>query len=163
MRRGEIQCLTGVAGSTIAMELTQSRVMAQRLVMTAQLQQAIQLLELPRMELMQRIRRELEENPLLEEPDELGPEERNREPPEPGEASLDAANQEGATEPEVCPPESNPPKHAEDPIELDWEGYFERYQGSEQSLPSNRGNVDLENLPDAEGAMVRPEELSEHL
>ena len=51
----------------MALELRQSLKLAQQLVMTPQLQQAIKLLQLSRLELQQAVREELEVNPALEE------------------------------------------------------------------------------------------------
>lgn len=51
----------------MALELKQSIKMSQRLIMTPQLQQAIKLLQLSRLELCQTINQEMEINPLLEE------------------------------------------------------------------------------------------------
>jgi len=51
----------------MALELKQSIKMSQRLIMTPQLQQAIKLLQLSRLELYQTINQEMEINPLLEE------------------------------------------------------------------------------------------------
>src|SRR6185503_8956445 len=56
----------------MALELEQSLRLSQNLVMTPQLQQAIKLLQLNRMELAEHIMSELLENPMLEEtPEEL--------------------------------------------------------------------------------------------
>ena len=51
----------------MALELRQSLGLAQQLVMTPQLQQAIKLLQLSRLELLETISQEIEENPVLEE------------------------------------------------------------------------------------------------
>ncbi len=51
----------------MAFELKQNLKLAQQLIMTPQLQQAIKLLQLSRMELVEAIQQEIEENPLLEE------------------------------------------------------------------------------------------------
>jgi RNA polymerase sigma-54 factor len=51
----------------MAFELRQNLKLAQQLVMTPQLQQAIKLLQLSRLELVDMIQQEMEENPLLEE------------------------------------------------------------------------------------------------
>jgi len=51
----------------MAFELKQNLKLAQHLIMTPQLQQAIKLLQLSRMELVEAIQQEMEENPLLEE------------------------------------------------------------------------------------------------
>ncbi|HPD56978.1 MAG TPA: RNA polymerase factor sigma-54 [Smithellaceae bacterium] len=61
----------------MAFELKQNLKLSQQLIMTPQLQQAIKLLQLSRMELVETINQEMEENPLLEEvaADEGGDEE----------------------------------------------------------------------------------------
>jgi len=51
----------------MAFELKQSLKLTQQLIMTPQLQQAIKLLQLSRMELVDMVNQEMEENPLLEE------------------------------------------------------------------------------------------------
>ncbi|HYR03587.1 MAG TPA: RNA polymerase sigma-54 factor, partial [Syntrophobacteria bacterium] len=51
----------------MAIELRQQLRLAQQLIMTPQLQQAIKLLQLSRLELLDTITQELEQNPLLEE------------------------------------------------------------------------------------------------
>ncbi len=57
----------------MAFELKQNLKLSQQLIMTPQLQQAIKLLQLSRLELVDTINQEMEENPLLEEvtPDEI--------------------------------------------------------------------------------------------
>ena len=79
----------------MAMELKQSLRLTQTLVMTPQLQQAIKLLQLSRMELLETVREEMETNPLLEQPDETT--DGNLDEKAPGEASLEAANAEPPT------------------------------------------------------------------
>ena len=61
----------------MAFELKQNLKLSQQLIMTPQLQQAIKLLQLSRLELVDTINQEMEENPLLEEtsPDEGNEEE----------------------------------------------------------------------------------------
>ena len=51
----------------MAIEMRQQMKMSQQLVMTPQLQQAIKLLQLSRLELQDVVRQELEENPILDE------------------------------------------------------------------------------------------------
>ena len=51
----------------MAIELKQQLKLSQQLVMTPQLQQAIKLLQLSRMELVGLVQQELQENPVLEE------------------------------------------------------------------------------------------------
>jgi RNA polymerase sigma-54 factor len=57
--------------------MRQQMKMSQQLVMTPQLQQAIKLLQLSRLELQDVVRQELEENPIL---DEVAEQEEVREP-----------------------------------------------------------------------------------
>jgi RNA polymerase sigma-54 factor len=54
----------------MALELKQSPKLVQQLVITPQLQQAIRLLQLTRLELVDMISQEMKENPLLEEVEE---------------------------------------------------------------------------------------------
>ena len=56
----------------MALNMRQELRMSQQLVMTPQLQQAIKLLQLSRMELQDLVRGELLENPLLDEQAEMG-------------------------------------------------------------------------------------------
>ncbi|HVH90494.1 MAG TPA: hypothetical protein VM783_03815, partial [Candidatus Acidoferrum sp.] len=51
----------------MALEIRQVQKLAQQLVMTPQLQQAIKLLQLSRVELQEMISKELQDNPALEE------------------------------------------------------------------------------------------------
>ena len=51
----------------MALEIKQSLKLTQQLIMTPQLQQAIKLLQLSRLELLTAINQELETNPILEE------------------------------------------------------------------------------------------------
>jgi RNA polymerase sigma-54 factor len=55
----------------MAIEMRQQMKLSQQLVMTPQLQQAIKLLQLSRIELQDIVRQELEENPVLDETPEL--------------------------------------------------------------------------------------------
>ena len=55
----------------MAIEMRQQMKLSQQLVMTPQLQQAIKLLQLSRLELQDVVRQELEENPVLDEAPEL--------------------------------------------------------------------------------------------
>jgi RNA polymerase sigma-54 factor len=152
----------------MGMELKQSLKMSQQLVMTPQLQQAIKLLQLSRMELLEQIREELEQNPLLEQPEETetgnSPEEEIAEKA-PGEASLEAENTEPPPGDEIPVPEhaTEVKGDGEGPPEIDWEAYLNSYQFNEPATPSNRGNVDTEDLPSFEANLVKKEDLFDHL
>lgn len=144
------------------MELKQSLKMSQQLVMTPQLQQAIKLLQLSRMELLEQVRAEMEQNPLLEQPDETV--EGDLSEKAPGEASLEAANLEPVDlEPRERTDVAEEVKPENGPAEIDWDQYLNSYQFNEPTVPSNKGLVDLDDLPSFEANLVKREDLAEHL
>jgi RNA polymerase sigma-54 factor len=147
----------------MAMELKQQLKLSQQLVMTPQLQQAIKLLQLSRMELLEQVQQELEQNPLLEQPDETV--EPDMSDKAPGEASLEAETSEApAPEPTVGSESASEVKgDGEGPPEIDWEAYLNSYQFSEPTTASNRGSVASDDLPSFEANLVKKEELAEHL
>ena len=107
----------------MALELKQSPIMAQQLIMTPQLQQAIKLLQLSRIELVEAINEELEENPLLEE------------------QSKDESEEDSKTDDERDISEQDIPEISEVTIEeharddVDWESYLSEYN-TEWAAPS---------------------------
>lgn len=147
----------------MGMELKQSLKMSQSLVMTPQLQQAIKLLQLSRMELIEQVREEMEQNPLLETPDDTV--EGDMADKAPGEASLEADTTEQRADYETPIPEKaqevTPEKGPGE--DIDWDQYLNSYQFNEPTTPSNKGNVDLEDLPSFEANMVKKEDLVDHL
>jgi RNA polymerase sigma-54 factor len=148
----------------MAMELKQSLKLTQQLVMTPQLQQAIKLLQLSRMELLEQVREEMEQNPLLEQPDEQAPLDVAEK--EPGEASLEAANVEVPRDQEASMVGDSTPEFkgdSDNPPEIDWEAYLNSYQFQEQSTASNKGNVATEDMPSFEANLVKKEDLVDHL
>src|SRR6266511_1509883 len=109
----------------MGLELKQHMKMTQQLVMTSQLQQAIKLLQLSRMELVDLIRTEVTENPLLEGADE--PEE---EPVQSGDSPAEVADHE--SKPEHKEAEKSEEVKGEDGAnEIDWDQYLDHYQRSE--------------------------------
>lgn len=148
----------------MAMELKQSLKLSQQLVMTPQLQQAIKLLQLSRMELLEQVREEMEQNPLLEQPDESAPGDVSDK--EPGEASLEAANLEIIPDRDAPLPEGAPAElraDGDNPPEIDWDAYLNSYQFNEQTTASNKGNVATDDLPSFEANLVKKEDLFTHL
>ncbi len=123
------------------MELKQQLKLSQQLIMTPQLQQAIKLLQMSRMELSELVQEELLENPVLEE----GPEARE--------------SQAGARVEESAPPEVK--AHEERKEEIDWERYLEN-QSTEAPMPAIRRSSDDE-LPGLEATLSMTEDLSDHL
>ncbi len=143
------------------MELRQSLKLSQQLVMTPQLQQAIKLLQLSRMELIEQVREEMEQNPLLEQPDETV--EGDMSDKAPGEASLEAANAETPDFEPKASENAQEVKPEQGPGEIDWDAYLNSYQFNEPTTPSNKGNVDMEDLPSFEANLVKKEDLVDHL
>jgi RNA polymerase sigma-54 factor len=140
----------------MSLELKQHLKMTQQLVMTPQLQQAIKLLQLSRMELVDLIRTEVNENPLLEGADE--PEE---EPVESGASPTEVAQAEQA--PQHKEAEKNEEvKGEEGANEIDWDQYLDQYQLQGHTAPSNRGLADDE-MPGYEATLTRKTDLSAHL
>lgn len=138
------------------MEIKQQLRLSQQLVMTPQLQQAIKLLQMSRIELESLVREEMLENPVLE--DSLEPAPRNEgEPPPNGEqttidrqiAQDDKVTSEVGKETE---------KKADD---IDWERYLENHS-LQAPVPSfRRGNED--ELPGYEATLTSGEDLVDHM
>jgi RNA polymerase sigma-54 factor len=124
----------------MAVGLKQSLNMSQTLRMTPQLQQAIKLLQLSRMELETAVRKELEENPILEEGME--------------------ATAEDAVIQDTHAPENNPGQD-QDPQkhdEFEWENYIDTQYKPPQG--SNTGNEEIMNY---ENLISTSETLYDHL
>ncbi len=146
-----------------SMEIKQQLRLSQQLVMTPQLQQAIKLLQLSRMELVELVRQELLENPVLEESQETG------ESPDPQAQQAEAhEQQQHGGEPEPADSgtpgeEPQPTEVAEPKQEIDWEAYLER-RALESPMPGVRAASDRgEELPGIEQTYSRSEDLTEHL
>jgi RNA polymerase sigma-54 factor len=146
----------------MAMELKQHLKMTQQLVMTPQLQQAIKLLQLSRMELLEQVREEIEQNPLLEQPEETVDQEWEKSP---GEASLEAANLEVPPGFEAAPSENAVEVKVgnENPPEIDWEAYLNSTQFSEQGVGSKGPAGGSDDMPSFEANLVKREDLVDHL
>lgn len=124
----------------MALELKQQLKLSQQLIMTPQLQQAIKLLQLSRLELAETIQQEIEENPVLEE----------------GAAAVEAEQEQGTDEAanvgmaeEASPAEPEKTTEVEmestsSLTEIDWENYANEYdsgysgtrQREDSDLPS---------------------------
>src|SRR5947207_420314 len=148
----------------MALELKQSLRMSQQLVMTPQLQQAIKLLQLSRLELVDLIRSEMEQNPLLEEPAEGAETELNEAPAEMVSTlneSIEASELPAPTQ-EVAQPDLK--KTNEGDVkrdDVDWEQYLDNYQ-TQHTAPSS-GNFSSEDLPSYQDTLTRAEDLTQHL
>jgi RNA polymerase sigma-54 factor len=152
----------------MSMEIKQHLKLSQQLVMTPQLQQAIKLLQLSRMELVDMIREEMLENPVLEDSVESSSE---QEKTAPLELTSDAqAERIGDTERPSIPAadervettsEVKADTRSDEAVkEFDWEGYLEN-QAANPPLPSYRANTD--ELPSLEATLTRGTSLFAHL
>lgn len=129
------------------MDLRQTIKMSQQLVMTPQLQQAIKLLQMSRLELNETITEEMETNPALEE----------------------AMGQEGTSEENVA--EENEKENVKEDItadvstadvaesEINWDQYIDSYSASDYKVR----NYDREDLPSYENIVKSKDTLSGHL
>jgi len=119
----------------MALELRQSLGLAQQLIMTPQLQQAIKLLQLSRLELVETLYEEMETNPLLEEQD-------------PEEAEEDRTSEDVEDEPVQDSqdlPEVTVEEHARD--DVDWENYLAEYNtGWAESPAEGKEAPSFENI-----------------
>lgn len=103
----------------MALQLRQSLNLAQQLIMTPQLQQAIKLLQLSRLELLETIHTEMETNPVL---DELPPEETSDEKAAETDGKVELLQGEGVA-------------HDGEREEMDWESYLSEYNTKWAELP----------------------------
>ena len=123
----------------MAIEMRQQMKLSQQLVMTPQLQQAIKLLQLSRIELQDLVRQELEENPVLDESQEL--------------EELKETDTLETTEKEETPKEENEEfrevKAGEETLqEMDWTAYLDgyNYSSGEQYYDDDDDRPSYENL-----------------
>jgi RNA polymerase sigma-54 factor len=121
----------------VALETKLTLKTTQRLVMTAMLQQAIKLLPLSRLELIQKVHQEMLENPFL---DEAVTQE---------EGEVDVADDELPQETEEATP---------DDLDIDWEAYLQD-SGGDPSLPSDTNKE----TPSLEATLRNETSLTEHL
>jgi RNA polymerase sigma-54 factor len=173
----------------MGLEIKQSLKLSQQLVMTPQLQQAIKLLQLNRLELAETIQQELLENPMLEETEENVQEseinqlerEALGDPPGPSEAQESAERAESAeTAYEQDAYEAGEPALGADggsteggdgldeinmsdqvKEDFDWENYLGEYSSAPAS--SEGGGFEERETPSLEAVLTRSPSLKEHL
>ncbi len=137
----------------MALEIRQQLKLSQQLVMTPQLQQAIKLLQLSRMELLDVVRAELEENPVLEEGQE-----NVEEQAEPGEV---VAEIEGEAIPDAAAEELREVQGDRESFgEIDWHTYLESYSLGGTTADNYE---DDEDRPSYENLLTRKPSLQDHL
>lgn len=120
--------------------------LSQNLVITPQLQQAIKLLQMSRLELESNVRSELEENPILEEAEVLKEEDAQR-------VKEAAQEVEGAG---AAAEQTNQDPQKQD--EFEWESYLEA-----ASKPPREGGSGSEEIMNYENVISTTTSLSEHL
>src|SRR6059058_3143753 len=148
----------------MALELKQTLRMSQQLVMTPQLQQAIKLLQLSRLELVDLIRTEMEQNPLLEEPAEGAETELNEAPAEMTSTLAESIEATELPAPAVEVAQPDLKKTNEGDVkrdDIDWEQYLDNYQ-TQHTAPSG-GSFNSEDLPSYQDTLTRAEDLTQHL
>ena len=131
----------------MALELRQQLRLTQQLVMTPQLQQAIKLLQLSRLELLDVINEEMVENPLLEEASEE-------------QTSSDSATNEPSLTPPVEPEAMKPVTVEETAREdIDWSNYLDEYNtsGPVYYEPEER------EVPEYDNFFARQQSLTDHV
>jgi RNA polymerase sigma-54 factor len=150
----------------MAIEIKQHLKLSQQLVMTPQLQQAIKLLQLSRMELVDLVREEMMENPVLEDSVETGQEQSKEREDILGEGDHEA-KLEGAGDTELATPdvskldkEPEVKTDAQAVGEIDWENYLENYTMA-PPMPAYKANND--ELPSLESTLTKRTSLFDHL
>ncbi len=139
----------------MALEIRQVQKLAQQLVMTPQLQQAIKLLQLSRVELEEMVTTELQENPALEEvPAGEG---------EPADQSRADSQTSGSDQ--VEDPVLNREPSTVDKIgTLDWQEYLDSHSNSiHGSLTAEATSEDGEGPPSWENSLTKKNSLEDHL
>ena len=136
----------------MALNLRLELKMSQQLVMTPQLQQAIKLLQLSRMDLIDAVRDELLENPMLEEQSEITSSEAQLQSVE----DLEKKEQEQQTKDVAVEQDAEQAKE-----QIDWEAYFENYSAPLPGTGPQRLRDD--DLPGYEATLTRSESLFDHL
>jgi RNA polymerase sigma-54 factor len=131
----------------MALELRQQLKLTQQLIMTPQLQMAIKLLQLSRLELLNTIRKELEENPTLEEEiHEVSSEE-----------SLDGQSDKASTDSASTEEVTIKENIRED--DIDWNNYINEYSSSGRT----HFEAERKESPDFESFIAHKESLRDHL
>jgi RNA polymerase sigma-54 factor len=143
----------------MALNMRQELRMSQQLVMTPQLQQAIKLLQLSRMELQDLVRSELLENPLLDDQQELGSSNDEVVTSVEMQDGLDNQRDGEISTRDVAQSEVKVDENPKD--NFDWEAYLENYSYAPATGPGVR--VENEDMPSLEATASRPETLAEHL
>jgi RNA polymerase sigma-54 factor len=134
------------------MALRQTMNLSQNLVITPQLQQAIKLLQMSRLELETQVRNELEENPILEEAEILKEEDFQR---------TKEAETQTASENAETPVDATASENVQDPQkqdEFEWESYLETQHKAPREASSGQ-----EEIMNYENIISSTQTLHEHI
>lgn len=131
---------------SMAISMKQSLALKQTLKMTPQLQQAIKLLQLSRMELETEIRKEMNENPILEE----GTDEQTKENGDGAETEYKSAEQSQ----DEAPPQADASKTEE----FEWDSFFENQNRTRERMVSRN-----EEITSYENIIASTQTLQDHL
>jgi RNA polymerase sigma-54 factor len=130
--------------------------LSQKLIMTPQLQQAIKLLQLSRLELQQSLAQHLIENPLL---DEAQTEVEEGETGVPEDKTEDAPAASGQDQPE----EAGTPEERGSPEEFTASGWEEYFGSDRRAGTSEYSSSSQDEFPSYEQTVAKPTSLEEHL
>ena len=162
----------GIVAFIMALELRQSLGLTQQLVMTPQLQQAIKLLQLSRLELLETVSQEMEENPILEEMSqgEVDGDDGAGEKKEESEQSLQESREKktenspegdsGGESDASSLQEVTVEERARD--DVDWENYLSEYNSGYSERFSER-HYEEKDAPSFENFTASKTDLSSHL
>ncbi len=156
----------------MALELRQSLGLTQQLVMTPQLQQAIKLLQLSRLELLETVSQEMEENPILEEmsQEEIEGDDGAGEKKEESKQALQESREIKSENPsgDDSGPDPDSPSLPEVTVEerarddVDWESYLSEYNSGYSEGFSER-HYEEKDTPSFENFTATRTDLSSHL
>lgn len=144
----------------MALEIKQSLKLSQQLVITPQLQQAIKLLQLSRLELENLIQHELLENPILEEtPEEVATKEEEEVSVTEPMALLHEPHDKEQKAPEVGTKDGE----LKEPSNFDWENYMGTYNAAESGGGSHEAREFSDEPPPYENLAPTSDSLQDHL
>ena len=141
----------------MGMEMKLQVKLSQQLVMTPQLVQAIRLLQLSRLELVEEIRKELDGNPVLA--DDIA-EPRRGSASSSSEAQPEAHQIDSLPERPAHDSDLNARKAEKEQKDVDWEQFLEN-RTQQQAVPSYKGG--FEELPPIEQNLTKPQSLRDYL
>lgn len=146
----------------MALEIKQSLRLSQQLVMTPQLQQAIKLLQLNRIELAEVVNQELMENPILEELTETPEGESTPQEANLTEPSADPEAEQRRDEESFIKPQPKEEQLVGGKDDFNWESYVEDFNSSSSSNAPTMREIN-EELPSFENVLTKTTSLEEHL